>query len=88
MEHRRRLRALSERDRGVLELERAWGSRVGAQTSKFAEAEASLGLSPQAYVLILSGLVNDPAAAEFAPDVINSLRHTRAVSLLERSLQS
>ncbi len=85
MQHRRRLLALSDRDRGVLELERTWGSALTGQQAKFAEAQAVFGLSPQAYSLILSGLVNDPAAAEFAPDVIDALRHTRAAAFPERT---
>lgn len=81
MQHRRRVRTLSDRDRGVLDLERTWGSSHNGQPAKFAEAQASLGLTPQAYALILSGLINDSAAAEFAPDVIATLRRTRAAAL-------
>lgn len=87
MQHRRRLLSLSDRDRGVLELERTWGSSLTGQQAKFAEAQANLGLSPQAYSLILSGLVNDPAAEEFAPDVIATLRHTLAAAFPERTYQ-
>lgn len=85
MQHRRRLPPLSDRDRGVLQLERTWGSALTGQQAKFAEAQACYGLSPHAYSLILSGLVNDPAAAEFAPDVIAALRHARAAAFTERT---
>lgn len=81
MQHRRRLDPLSARDRGVLELERTWGSSHDGPPAKFAQAQASLGLTPQAYALVLSGLVNDSAAADFAPDVIATLRRTRPAAL-------
>ncbi|MBK7723298.1 MAG: DUF3263 domain-containing protein [Austwickia sp.] len=80
MEHRRSLRPLSDVDRGILELERAWGGSSGGQEAKFAEARSILGLSPHAYVLILTGLVNDPAAEKHAPDVIARLRHVRGTA--------
>ncbi len=88
MEHRRRVRPLSDRDRGVLDIERTWGGAPGAQQSKFEQAWDSLGLNAHAYSLILSGLVNDPAAAEFAPDVIDRLRHRRTDPFAERNTAS
>lgn len=68
---------LSERDRRVLEIEREFGASPEAWPRKAAEAEHQLGLTPDGYKLVLRGLIDDPLAAQFAPDVIDELRRIR-----------
>ena len=63
-------------DRLVLDLESRWGSSYATHDAKVAQARAE-GLEPYEYALILRGLIDDPLAAEYAPEVIAALRQRR-----------
>ncbi|WP_116113617.1 DUF3263 domain-containing protein [Austwickia chelonae] len=73
---RRRARGLSNRDRAVIDLEREWGQAPQVQDYK-SEAARTLGLSPSGYALVLSALIDDPAALEYDPETISRLRQVR-----------
>ena len=66
---------LSERDRAVLDIERAWWRHAGA---KEAAVRDRLGLSSTRYYQALNRLLDDPAALEHAPAVVMRLRRLRA----------
>lgn len=68
---------LSERDRAVLEIERAHGPAPEAWPAKAVAARRELGLTPDGYRLVLFALIDDPAAHAAAPEVIESLRELR-----------
>ncbi|GAB77408.1 Protein of unknown function [Austwickia chelonae] len=74
---RRRASGLSNRDRAVLDLEREWGQAPQVQDYKSEAAQRTLGLSPSGYALVLSALIDDPAALEYDPETINRLRQVR-----------
>ncbi|WP_226347041.1 DUF3263 domain-containing protein [Agilicoccus flavus] len=79
MEIRRRSRpALSRRDQGVLDLERRFGHAAATADMKFAEAERTLGLTRAGYMLVLTALVEDPAAQAHDPETIAKLRAVRS----------
>lgn len=69
--------ALSERDRAVLQIEQKWGASPTALRNKLDEAREQLELTPEAYHLILRGLVDDDAALAAAPELIGHLRRLR-----------
>ena len=73
----RRARQISATDRLVLDIESRWGSSYATQDAKLAHARAE-GIEPHEYALILRGLIDDPLAAEYAPDVISALRGRRS----------
>lgn len=72
----RRTREISSTDRLVLDIESRWGSGYDTHDAKMAHARAE-GLDPHEYALILRGLIDDPLAAEYAPDAIAALRSRR-----------
>lgn len=72
---------MSERDRAVLEIERAHGSAPEVWPIKVAEAKRALGLSADGYRLVLRSLIHDPTAAAEAPDIIERLRRLRDARL-------
>lgn len=74
---RRRRSGLSERDRAVLEIERAHGSAPEVWPLKVAEAQRQLGLTADGYRLVLRSLIHDPTAAAEAPEIIEPLRRLR-----------
>lgn len=76
MRHRR-APLLTSRDLAVLAIEREFGQHPDAQIIKFEHARRDLDLSPQAYNLIVAGLVNDPNAFEHDPETIGALRAVR-----------
>lgn len=69
--------ALSERDRGVLEIERRWGPGPSALEHKLTHARDHLGLDAGGYALVLNGLIDDPAAFTHDPRTITRLREMR-----------
>lgn len=71
-----RARTMSQTDRLVLDIESRWGASYATHDAKMAQARGE-GLEPHEYALILRGLIDDPLAAEYAPDVISALRESR-----------
>lgn len=68
---------LSNRDRGVIDLEREWGQALRVQEFKLQAAHRDLGLTPGGYALVLNSLLDDPAALVYDPDTIGRLRQVR-----------
>jgi hypothetical protein len=65
---------LSERDRAVLDIERAFWRHAGA---KEAAVRERLGLSPARYYQVVNRLADDPAAVAAEPAVTARLRRLR-----------
>ncbi len=65
---------LSERDRAVLDLERAWWTLDG---SKEDAIRRRLDLSPTRYYQVLNGLLESPEAVAYDPLVVHRLRRRR-----------
>lgn len=76
---RRRSTGLSNRDKGVIDLEREWGQAHQVQEHKLEAAMKTLGLSPGGYALVLNGIINDPAAMEYDPETVTRLREVRKI---------
>jgi hypothetical protein len=68
--------ALTDRDRAILDFERAWWQ---LPTAKAAAIRERLDLSPTRYYEVLSALLDDPAADAYDPLVVRRLRRARAV---------
>jgi hypothetical protein len=66
--------ALSDRDRAVLEFERAWWTEPGP---KDVAIKARLGLSPTRFRQLLAALVDSDDAEAFDPLLIRRLRRRR-----------
>lgn len=67
--------ALSERDRAILDLERAWWL---VYRSKELAIRSELELSPSRYYQRLHDLIDRPAALEYDPLVVRRARRARA----------
>jgi hypothetical protein len=65
---------LSERDAGILDLERTWWTLPG---TKEALVRERLDMSLSTYRKLLAGLVDDPDALEHDPLVVRRLRRVR-----------
>lgn len=65
---------LSDRDRGILELEARTFRYVGAKERAIRE---EIGLSRSAYYVRLNALLDDPQALRAAPALVNRLRGRR-----------
>lgn len=76
---RRRTVGLSNRDKGVIDLEREWGQGQQVQEYKLEAAEKNLGLTPGGYALVLNGVIDDPAALEYDPETVQRLRAVRQI---------
>lgn len=74
---RRRTVGLSNRDKAVIDLEREWGQTQQVQEYKLEAAMKTLGLSPGGYALVLSGVIDDPAAMGYDPETVQRLRQIR-----------
>lgn len=66
--------SLSDRDRAILDFERAWWTLPGP---KGAAIRARLGLSATSYYKALTGLLESPDAAAYDPLVVRRLRRQR-----------
>ncbi|GAB2762723.1 DUF3263 domain-containing protein [Nocardioides pakistanensis] len=66
--------ALSDERRVVLELESSWWRYAGAKEAAIRER---LGWSSTRYYQVLNALLDDPAALEHSPMVVNRLRRVR-----------
>lgn len=71
-------RALTDRDRAVLDFEREW---TGQRGGKGRAITASFGISPARYYQLLAELVDLPDAAAHDPLLIHRLRRRRRVRL-------
>lgn len=65
---------LTEDQQAVLHFEREWWSKLG---SKEASIRGRFALTPTAYYVRLNRLLDDPAALEADPLVVNRLRRRR-----------
>lgn len=66
---------LSDRDRAILDFERAWWVEPG---SKEEAIKARLDLSATRYYELLGDLVESPAAEEYDPLVVRRVRRARS----------
>lgn len=66
--------ALSERDRGILELERYWWKYAGAKELAIKE---KFGLSATRYYQVLNALIDTEAALAHDPLLVKRLRRLR-----------
>lgn len=66
--------SLSDEQRTVLELEASWWRYAGAKEAAIRER---LGWSSTRYYQVLNALLDDPAALEHSPMVVNRLRRVR-----------
>jgi hypothetical protein len=67
--------ALSERDKRVLDLERAWWQSSGTKEAAIRER---LGISPTRYYALLAELAASPDARAYDPLVVHRVRRSRA----------
>ncbi len=67
--------ALSDRERAILDFERAWWSEAG---TKEAAIRARFGLSPTRYYELLRALVASPEAHAYDPLVVRRLRRSQS----------
>ena len=65
---------LSERDAGILDLERTAWTLPGRKEDLVRER---LGLAPSTYRTLLTGLLDDPEALAYDPLVVRRLRRAR-----------
>ena len=75
---------LSERDRAILDFERQWWKYAGAKET---EIKARFDLSGTRYYQLLNQLLDEPAALEYAPMVVNRLRRRRVTAQRARSAE-
>lgn len=66
---------LSDRDRAILDFERQWWKYAAAKEQTIRDL---FDLSSTRYYLELNRLIDDPAALEYAPDVVRRWRRLRA----------
>jgi hypothetical protein len=66
--------ALSERDRAILDFERAWWSQPGLKETAIRER---FELSPSRYYELLLEIQEDPAAMDYDPLLVRRLRRER-----------
>ncbi|MDR8019611.1 DUF3263 domain-containing protein [Nesterenkonia aerolata] len=66
--------ALSDQDRGILELERQWWKYAGAKDQAISE---QLGLSAVSYYQVLNRLIDSEAALAHDPMLVKRLRRQR-----------
>ncbi len=66
---------LSERDRGILDLEARHWPHAGAKEAAIRDSLG--GMSPTRYYQQLSALLDDPAALAYSPMVVRRLRRVR-----------
>jgi hypothetical protein len=78
-------RALAARDLEVLAFERRWWQHAGAKEEAI---RRELGLRPADYYQALSRLLDDPAALEADPALIDQLRRLRATRHRRRASRS
>lgn len=67
--------ALSDRDRAILDFEKAWWHFAGAKEQ---EIRDRFDLSPTRYYQILNGLIDHPAAEVYDAMLVKRLRRLRA----------
>ncbi len=67
--------ALSDRDRAILDFERAWWTGPG---TKEAAIKARFDLSPTRYYELLRGLLGSPDAVAYDPLVVHRLRRDQS----------
>ena len=67
--------ALTERERAILDFERAWWLEPGSKTAAIRQR---LQLSPARYYQLLAALIASPAAATYDPLLIHRLRRLQA----------
>lgn len=73
---------LTDRDREILHFEREWWSKAG---SKAASIRGRFELTETAYYAHLNKLIDNPAALEADPLVVNRLRARRDAGAARRS---
>lgn len=66
--------ALTERDRAIIDFERAWWTEAGPKDTAIRER---FELSGTRYYQLLAELLDDPEALEYDPLLIRRLRRTR-----------
>lgn len=74
--------ALSDRDRQILEFERAWWKYAGAKEAAIRERFA---ISSTRYYQVLNALIDTPEALEADPLLVRRLRRLRAARQRQRS---
>jgi hypothetical protein len=77
--------ALAARDREILAFERRWWQHAGAKEEAI---RRELGLRPADYYQALSRLLDDPAALNAEPALIDQLRRLRATRHRRRTSRS
>lgn len=65
---------LTDRDRQILDFERAWWQQRGSKEDAIAER---FGLTPVRYYQRLNQILDLPEAVAYAPTVVNRLRRIR-----------
>jgi hypothetical protein len=73
--------SLSERDQKILDFEQSWWKYAGA---KEAEVRERFGVTLTRYYQVLNSLIDDPAAAAYAPLVVGRLRRLRTARANQR----
>ena len=73
----RALRALTERDREILEFERQWWKYAGAKEQAVRE---KFDMSSTRYYQVLNALIDRPEALEADPLLVRRLRRLRAAA--------
>lgn len=68
------LMALTERDKAIIDFERAWWTEAGPKDTAIRER---FELSGTRYYQLLAELLDDPEALEYDPLLIRRLRRTR-----------
>ena len=76
------LRALEERERGILLFERQWWRHAGAKEEAI---RRRFGIGPTAYYQLLSRLIDDPAALAHDPMLVKRLQRQRAARRRQRA---
>lgn len=66
---------LSDRHRGILDLERAWWRRAGSKETAIREL---FGMTATRYYQVLNQLLDDPTALTHDPMLVKRLRRMRA----------
>lgn len=77
--------ALADRDLEILAFERRWWQHAGAKEEAI---RRELGLRPADYYQALSRLLDDPAALDAEPALIDQLRRLRATRHRRRTSRS